>query len=153
MFDKDHSQRVQSKLVSSWYTSNRNELCETCKEKFTNDPQKNKRNWFFDKHFDFDHLWFNEFGIHKKTWTNLDDKWRNQFIANDEYQTYLRNKHKQYILWLWRTYKGSIVTHKKTRETNCWNCKHIINNKINLECSECGWIICFCGACRSNCGE
>jgi hypothetical protein len=31
---------------------------------------------------------------------------------------------------------------------HCWNCKSGIDEGENLRCSDCGWLICWCGACR-----
>lgn len=33
------------------------------------------------------------------------------------------------------------------RVTHCWSCKNPLNNEVDIECVECGWIICRCGAC------
>jgi hypothetical protein len=33
------------------------------------------------------------------------------------------------------------------RITHCYNCKHHLDNTIDVECVGCGWIICSCGAC------
>ncbi len=39
----------------------------------------------------------------------------------------------------------------RVRKTWCWNCKSDLDNRIQLECNDCGWIICECGAC--GCGR
>lgn len=39
------------------------------------------------------------------------------------------------------------VKKQKFRASNCWCCKKKIDNKINFECTSCGWILCDCGAC------
>lgn len=33
------------------------------------------------------------------------------------------------------------------RVTHCWSCKNPLDNKVDIECVECGWIVCTCGAC------
>jgi hypothetical protein len=33
------------------------------------------------------------------------------------------------------------------RVTHCYNCKHHLDNAVELECAACGWIVCRCGAC------
>lgn len=33
------------------------------------------------------------------------------------------------------------------RAANCYNCKLSLRTDIFLECSTCGWMVCFCGAC------
>ena len=39
---------------------------------------------------------------------------------------------------------GEISNH---RTTHCYSCHSPINSNSNRICSECGWIICNCGAC------
>lgn len=51
-------------------------------------------------------------------------------------------------------YKG---TTKSTRQrmhrvTHCYNCKGPLDNSIDIECAQCGWIICGCGACNCKSG-
>ena len=37
------------------------------------------------------------------------------------------------------------------RESVCWSCRNTVDNKYDLECSACVWIICSnCGACKKN---
>lgn len=33
------------------------------------------------------------------------------------------------------------------RTSRCWACRHPVDNRIQFECTECGWIVCGCGAC------
>lgn len=33
------------------------------------------------------------------------------------------------------------------RVTHCYNCKHHLDNAVDVECAACGWIVCRCGAC------
>jgi hypothetical protein len=33
------------------------------------------------------------------------------------------------------------------RITHCYNCKHHLDNAVDVECAACGWIVCRCGAC------
>src|SRR5690606_37080753 len=33
------------------------------------------------------------------------------------------------------------------RVSHCWSCKNPLDNQVDIECVECGWIICRCGAC------
>lgn len=40
---------------------------------------------------------------------------------------------------------------KVHRVTMCWNCKEELDNNVDIECNNCGWIICTCGAC--GCGR
>lgn len=40
---------------------------------------------------------------------------------------------------------------KLHRVTHCWSCKGPLDNSVDIECNNCGWIICTCGAC--NCGR
>jgi hypothetical protein len=37
---------------------------------------------------------------------------------------------------------------KKIRVTHCFACKSHLDSRLQLECSECGWIVCQCGACE-----
>lgn len=30
----------------------------------------------------------------------------------------------------------------------CWHCKAVVTEQFNLHCDECGWLVCWCGACR-----
>ena len=34
-----------------------------------------------------------------------------------------------------------------TRITHCWSCKSHLDNRVDIECVKCQWIICACGAC------
>lgn len=36
---------------------------------------------------------------------------------------------------------------RPVRITNCWSCKRNLDSIIDLECCNCGWILCRCGAC------
>ena len=36
---------------------------------------------------------------------------------------------------------------KEHRVTHCYECKHHLDNAVDVECAACGWIICRCGAC------
>lgn len=36
---------------------------------------------------------------------------------------------------------------KKLRTTHCYSCHQPLNNAVEVECAECGWILCTCGAC------
>lgn len=36
---------------------------------------------------------------------------------------------------------------KRSRATHCYSCRTKLDNSIDVECSQCGWIICVCGAC------
>ena len=40
-----------------------------------------------------------------------------------------------------------ISINNRFRAAHCWACHHPIDNESQLECTGCGWIICFCGAC------
>lgn len=40
---------------------------------------------------------------------------------------------------------------KVHRVTKCWNCKEELDNNVDIECTNCNWIICKCGAC--GCGR
>lgn len=64
-------------------------------------------------------------------------------------QTQLRKeKHKIFLNSCKSSYKGTQVSSKSHhRITHCYNCKHELNNKFDLECVACRWIICNCGAC------
>jgi len=60
----------------------------------------------------------------------------------------VQEKHKQYIISTGKNYKGSSQRKTKLqRVTHCYNCKGHLDNNSDLECLECGWIICTCGAC------
>lgn len=32
--------------------------------------------------------------------------------------------------------------------TQCYSCKQNLNTSTNLECITCGWMVCYCGACK-----
>ena len=38
-----------------------------------------------------------------------------------------------------------------TRQAKCWQCKAPLDNTVDSTCLTCGWIICSCGACASEC--
>ena len=50
-------------------------------------------------------------------------------------------------------YKGvSLANQYRTpRQAHCWYCKVSLDNSIDYECNNCGWILCECGAC--GCGR
>ncbi len=39
---------------------------------------------------------------------------------------------------------------KHHRTPNCYACHDHLDNRVNVECEACGWIICLCGACGCN---
>jgi len=39
----------------------------------------------------------------------------------------------------------------RVRTPVCWSCHRQLDNRLSAECVACGWIICLCGACDSNC--
>ena len=47
-----------------------------------------------------------------------------------------------------RTPGKLISSTKKLRITHCFACKSALDSRLQLECSECGWIVCQCGACE-----
>lgn len=60
----------------------------------------------------------------------------------------IESKHKAFIERLGLQYPGvqySASDHH--RITHCYSCKKHLDNKFDIECRKCGWIICFCGAC------
>jgi len=60
----------------------------------------------------------------------------------------LLRKHKTFIEMLGKEYKGVKPTKKQTqRTTHCYRCKSKLESVINYDCTECGWLICSCGAC------
>ena len=59
-------------------------------------------------------------------------------------------RHKARLEKLGRKYQGvRLATHGSLRRriTHCYNCKHGLDNSIDIECIACGWILCKCGAC------
>lgn len=38
-------------------------------------------------------------------------------------------------------------TSRGRRITHCWRCTSPLDSSIDLECTMCGWILCYCGAC------
>lgn len=39
------------------------------------------------------------------------------------------------------------ATNRRRRLTHCYNCKTTLDSSIDVECNECGWLVCDCGAC------
>jgi hypothetical protein len=61
--------------------------------------------------------------------------------------------HKEFLAERNLPYTGvqSPRVEKEKRETQCYHCGLSLNSTIDAECSACGWILCFCGAC--GCGH
>jgi hypothetical protein len=62
----------------------------------------------------------------------------------------IKSLHREFITSLGQTYNGAnLPLHPKLhRVTHCYACTTNLDNKVDLECRNCGWIICAeCGAC------
>lgn len=63
--------------------------------------------------------------------------------------------HREFMARLGFTYIGTRSATARSphfvRTPWCWNCKSDLDNRIQLECQKCGWILCECGAC--GCGR
>ena len=57
--------------------------------------------------------------------------------------------HRERIEARGRTYQGvrAAGLHGRRRTPNCYRCKQELDNAYNVECVECGWILCQCTAC------
>lgn len=36
---------------------------------------------------------------------------------------------------------------KKHRQTHCFDCKKYLDSDLDIKCTQCGWLLCKCGAC------
>lgn len=72
------------------------------------------------------------------------------YVSEEDWIRKTSEKHKKYLAGLGKINSGvARLSSKKTiRITHCYKCKNRLDNRIDLECNNCGWIICcFCGAC------
>ena len=67
-------------------------------------------------------------------------------LANNFSQTI--HDHKKRLNKLQIEYLGTRKpSGKSPRTANCYSCGKDLDNAIDLECKQCGWMLCFCGAC------
>lgn len=59
----------------------------------------------------------------------------------------LKIAHANFLNRIGKNNLGLQKSTKKHRVTHCYSCKKPLDNAIDLECVECEWIICKCGAC------
>jgi hypothetical protein len=63
-------------------------------------------------------------------------------------------KHKEYLKKIGKPYSGvNTTTSKRHRVTHCYACKVELDSTCHIECNECGWLICECGACGCGYGQ
>lgn len=57
--------------------------------------------------------------------------------------------HREFLEFLGKPYKGTRSSQgtRNRRITHCYSCKSHLDNSVNVECVNCSWIICWCGAC------
>jgi hypothetical protein len=57
-------------------------------------------------------------------------------------------RHRTFLESSGRNYQGVIESRSgRVRLTHCWRCKEDLDNRVDIECAACHWIICTCGAC------
>lgn len=58
-------------------------------------------------------------------------------------------RHKEFLSRKGIVYRGvrRPSKYRQQRITHCYSCKSDLDNKIDLECCACSWILCECGAC------
>jgi hypothetical protein len=59
----------------------------------------------------------------------------------------LTERHKQRLQELGLPYRGVRSATTFPRIAHCYNCKKKLDNKVDVECVVCSWILCTCGAC------
>jgi hypothetical protein len=59
----------------------------------------------------------------------------------------LEMSHRKRIEKLGFRYAGLKPTAKSHRVTHCYVCKDSLDSSVDVECVNCGWIVCRCGAC------
>lgn len=60
----------------------------------------------------------------------------------------IKEYHKEFLAAKGIPYRGVNHSGKRSyRTTGCYSCKGHLDNKIDIECVACNWIICRCGAC------
>src|SRR5882724_2063750 len=74
-------------------------------------------------------------------------------IKLERTQEALIQYHKEFLAERNLPYTGIRIrsVEKARRETKCYNCGLSLDSTIDAECTACGWILCFCGAC--GCGH
>lgn len=85
-----------------------------------------------------------------RAWCRSDDNEREQRSQRKTQIGCIEIKHEKRLRMLGLEYaKVRIVKEgsAKRRITHCYNCKLHLDNRIDIECCKCGWIICDCGAC------
>ena len=69
-------------------------------------------------------------------------------LPEDVKKEIVAEKHKTFLSARKLPYKGIRESvNKQHRKTHCYSCKQNLDNLVDLECANCGWIICRCGAC------
>ena len=56
-------------------------------------------------------------------------------------------RHKEFLEKLGKTGGAILIEPRGYRATHCYACKCDLSSMSNLECTNCGWLICKCGAC------
>lgn len=57
-------------------------------------------------------------------------------------------KHKKYLKKIGKEYSGvNPNTSKRHRVTHCYACKEPLDSSFHIECNQCEWLVCECGAC------
>ena len=56
-------------------------------------------------------------------------------------------RHKEFLEKLGKTGHAKLIEPRSNRATHCYVCKSNLSSKSNLECTNCSWLICKCGAC------
>jgi hypothetical protein len=64
-----------------------------------------------------------------------------------QYETEIREAHRQFIESLGIPYGGTAAVNQNRRITHCYSCKSHLDNAIDTACNTCQWIVCSCGAC------
>jgi len=64
------------------------------------------------------------------------------------YQKDIQEKHKAFLKTKGKQFSETRPSSSHHRESHCYNCKSAVDNKFDVECIACGWIVCnSCGAC------
>lgn len=61
----------------------------------------------------------------------------------------LTERHKRFVNSSGKTYRGirKATKGKRYRSTHCYLCAGHLDSDTDVECVECGWLLCRCGAC------
>jgi hypothetical protein len=87
----------------------------------------------------------NESEVTRKLKLAIDAHWLDHAA---DYRIQIEKSHAERMKEINGVNKGVRISQVVRRHSNCYNCKAPVDNRFDLECVACGWIICaMCGSC------